>query len=185
VARLSYLVRVLPDVKFVIPVREPASHIASLMRQHQQFSQAQKRNRRALVFMQRSGHFEFGLDRRPLNLGNTAQVQQILLAWRRGDEIRGWAKYWDLVYGHVAGVLASDPLARTAALVVRFETLCRSPRDTVQHLLAHCRLSNADPILDRYVGSIKYPDYYRQHFSADELSVIHEETESTAKQFGY
>jgi hypothetical protein len=65
VARLPYLARLFPDAKFLIPVREPASHIASLMRQHEWFSRGQRKHPRALALMQWSGHFEFGLDRRP------------------------------------------------------------------------------------------------------------------------
>ncbi len=72
VARLSYLVRLFPDVKLLIPVREPLGHIASLIRQHEWFARGQRKHRRALAYMKRSGHFEFGLDRRPMNLGDSA-----------------------------------------------------------------------------------------------------------------
>ena len=59
VARLGYLSRLFPDVRFIIPVREPVAHIASLFRQHQRFSAGQRSHPRALHYMQRSGHFEF------------------------------------------------------------------------------------------------------------------------------
>src|SRR5262249_41660132 len=81
VARLRYLLRLFPDARSFTPVREPASHIASLMRQHQRFSTAQRQHRRALCHMRWVGHFEFGLDRRAMNLGDRARVAEVERAW--------------------------------------------------------------------------------------------------------
>src|SRR5256885_9037200 len=50
-------------------------------------------------WMRRSGHFEFGRDRRPMNLGDGERVRAIQRAWAAGEEVRGWACYWDMVYG--------------------------------------------------------------------------------------
>jgi hypothetical protein len=116
IARLPYLVRLLPDAKFIIPVRAPADHIASLMRQHRWFSKGQRKYRRALAFMQRSGHFEFGLDRRPMNLGDGKRVQEIVEAWAAGDEVRGLAMYWDMVYGYLAWISHLRACARAPEL---------------------------------------------------------------------
>src|SRR5205807_7230543 len=102
VARLAHLVRLFPDARLLIPVRAPAAHIASLARQQAWFSAGQRKQRRALAFMQRSGHFEFGLDRRPMNLGDGERVQQIMQAWQASEEVRGLALYWDMVYGYLA-----------------------------------------------------------------------------------
>src|SRR5260370_16452119 len=63
VARLAYLIRLCPDAKFLIPIRAPAAHIASLLRQHRWFSAVRPKHPRALAFMQRSVHFEFGPER--------------------------------------------------------------------------------------------------------------------------
>ena len=38
VARLGYIHELFPDARFVVPIRHPVGHIASLMRQHQVFS---------------------------------------------------------------------------------------------------------------------------------------------------
>ena len=52
VARLPYLVRLFPDARFLIPIREPVGHIASLVRQHRKFSDGQRRQPRSLTYMQ-------------------------------------------------------------------------------------------------------------------------------------
>jgi hypothetical protein len=185
VARLAYLVRLFPDARFVIPVRAPSDHIASLARQHQWFSQGQRHHRRALAYMQRSGHFEFGLDRRPLNLGDPERVRAIRQAWAAGEEVLGWAISWDLVYGYLARLLDSDEQVRSAAMVVRFEDLCASPEETIRAVLDHCALPDAERVVGRFAPSIRPPDYYRSPFTPGELALIREETAATASRWGY
>jgi hypothetical protein len=165
IARLPYLARLFPDARFLIPIRAPAGHIASLMRQHEWFSAGHRQHRRSLTFMQRSGHFEFGLDRRPVNLGDNARVQSILQAWAAGEEIRGWARYWDMVYNYLHRLLSTDAQVRSAALVVSFEANCASPAATLKTVLEHCRLPDAAPIIERYASAISYPAYYKSHFT--------------------
>jgi hypothetical protein len=184
VARLAYLVRLFPDAKFLIPVRSPASHIASLLRQQRWFSAGQRRHPRALAFMQRSGHFEFGLDRRPLNLDDNERVRRIVEAWATGDEVRGLALYWDMVYGYLARLLASDACVRAASLLVRFETLCEAPRETLATMLEHCRLPDAESLARTYAPRIRCPAH-QNPFSPKELAVIQDETAGTASLFGY
>lgn len=184
IARLPYLLRLYSDAKFVIPVREPVAHIASLQRQHRHFTNGQRNRPRALAFMQRSGHFEFGQDRRPMNLGDSARVQRIQQAWAAGDEVRGLAMYWDMVYSYLADLLDADARVRAAARVVRFERLCDSPRDILQSVLEHCQLPDAAGILARYAPAIRAPTYYSNNFSDNDLEVIHAETATTAKRWG-
>lgn len=179
VARLSYLVRLFPNVKLLIPVRSPVGHIASLMRQHEWFSWGQRKYRRALLYMQRSGHFEFGLGRRPMNLGDSARVRSILRAWEAGEEVRGWARYWAMVYDHVFAVLRSDARVRKAALVVHYEKLCDAPAETLRAVLEHCHLPEIEPLIARFAPTIVRPDYYANSFSPADLAIIREETAAT------
>jgi hypothetical protein len=185
VSRLAYLARLFPDARFLIPVRSPAAHVASLMRQHQRFSQGQRRHRRALAYMQRSGHFEFGLDRRPLNLADTEQTRQILRAWAAGDEVRGLALSWNEVYGHLADLLASDAGVRAAALVARFESLCHSPSETLRAVFSHCALPDPENVIAHHARRIRSPDYYASPLSHADLRTIDEITAATAKRWGY
>ncbi len=185
IARLPYLVRLFPDAKFVVMVRAPVSHIASLIRQHGWFSQGQRRHPRALTFMQRSGHFEFGRDRRPLNLGDSRRVQAIQRAWAAGEEVCGWACYWDMVYSYLARILAEDAAVRAAAQIVRFEDLCAAPAKTIAAVLRHCALPDVERISALFLPLIRSPDYYTHSFSPAEFDLIHEQTASTASQWGY
>jgi hypothetical protein len=185
VARLSYLARLFPDARFLIPVRAPAGHIASLLRQHRWFSHGQRQHPRALAYMRWSGHYEFGLDRRPMHLGDGDRVRRVAAAWAAGDEVRGLALYWDMVYGYLARLLATDARLRQAALVVRFEALCADPEDTLRAVLGHCALPDADSIVDRHASGIRSPTYYQHKFSPEDLAVIRAETAGTASLWGY
>jgi hypothetical protein len=180
VARLAYLVRLFPDTRILLPVREPVSHIASLVRQHEWFCQGQRKHPRALAWMRRSGHFEFGRDRRPLNLGDDERVRAIQRAWAAGEEVRGWACYWDMVHGHLARLLDADARVRAATKVVRFEDLCAAPAETIRAVLDHCALPGAERVVAQFTPSIRAPDYYPSPLSAAERALIREETASTA-----
>ena len=185
VARLAYLVRLFPDARFLVPVRCPLDQVVSLMRQHEWFSRGQRAHPRALALMQRSGHFEFGLDRRPVNLADSSLVQRIIDDWGKGHEVRGLARYWDMVYSHLARLLATDDQVRKATLIVRFETLCESPGETLRDVFRHVALPDAEGIIERYAATIRRPDYYTSKLSADDEAMIHNTTAATAALWGY
>lgn len=185
VARLSYLIRLYPDARFLIPVRAPASHLASLLRQQRWFAQGQKKHPRALAYMRRSGHFEFGLDRRPMHLGDGERVRRIQSAWENGEEIRGLAIYWDMVYGYLARLLETDAAVRSATRVVRFESLRAAPYQTLRAAFAHCDLSDADSLVERHAAAIRSPTSDEGGFSSEELAIIRTETAGTARLWDY
>lgn len=138
--RMRYLARLYPDARFIVPLREPLAHVASLQRQHQRFCDHHARDPKAQRYMSRLGHFEFGLDRRAVHTGNAARYEAIRSAWARGDDIEGYAMAWDDLYRHIADQLDASPSLRTATLVVRHEALCDAPEAQVRRLFDHCGL---------------------------------------------
>ncbi|MFL5341055.1 MAG: sulfotransferase family protein [Gemmataceae bacterium] len=184
VARLGYILSLFPDAKFVIPVRAPTGHIASLVRQHHWFSEGHRQSPRSLAVMRHSGHFEFGLDRRPLNLGNRSQVRRVEEAWQQGHEVRGWSYYWDMVYRYLADLLDAQPAIRNAAIVVRFEELCAAPATVLRRVLEHCELSAVTPLIQKFAPAIRRPDYYQNPLNTDEIALIRAETAATARRWG-
>jgi Sulfotransferase family len=185
VTRLGYLLEIFKGARFVIPVRDPRWHIASLIKQHALFCAGGEQNPKTVRHLQRVGHFEFGLDRRPVNAGDPATIEAVLACWQRGDEVEGWARYWSHVYGHVADRLEASPELRDAALVVRYEDLCRAPQATLQAVLDHVGLAVPEEVLAELAALLHFPGYYRPRFSADELALIDRLTEATAARFGY
>jgi hypothetical protein len=184
VARLRYLLRLFPDARFFIPVRDPVSHIASLMRQHRRFSEAQRRNPRALCHMRWVGHFEFGLDRRAMNLGSRARVAEVERAWM-GDEVLGWALYWSMVHDHIADVLEPCAALRAACLVVRHEELCADPARAVREVFRHAELPSTEALVEAAAAGVSRSDYYEPSFTAGQLETVRKVTASAARRWGY
>lgn len=180
ITRLEYLLKIFPSARIVIPVRDPVWHIASLMKQHDLFSRAQQDNPRAVSHLRRAGHFEFGLDRRPINTGDTDEVREILLLWERGREVEAWARYWNHIHAYIADRLERNPSLAGACMLVRYEELCREPAATVHAVLKHCRLSAPEGILYRAAESIRFPGYYRPQFPEREMAIIRRCTGGTA-----
>jgi hypothetical protein len=185
--RLAYLRRLFPDARFVVPVRDPSWHIASLAKQHRLFCAEETRDPRILAHMRRAGHMEFGLDRRAIDVGDGAAAEVEAL-WARGEEVRGWARYWNSLHRFLARQRASDPAGLgEATLVVRYEDLCDRPRETLRSVLAHARLDAGlgEAELDGLAARLSPPAYYAPRFSDAERAAIAEETAEARGLLGY
>jgi hypothetical protein len=183
-SRLAYLRRLFPDARFVVPVRDPLWHVASLMKQHRLFCAEETRDSRILAHMRRAGHLEFGLDRRAINVGDGV-AQEVERLWAEGQEVRGWARYWNSLYRFVARQREADPALAEATLVVRYEDLCDRPRETLLSVLAHAGLDAAEAELDTLAGRLSAPGYYAPGFTDEERAVIAEETAEARGLLGY
>ncbi|MEQ8815212.1 MAG: sulfotransferase [Thalassobaculum sp.] len=184
VTRLGYLCRMFPDARIVLPIRDPVAHVASLMRQHDLFRRVGRRNPRARRHMRRAGHFEFGLDLRPINTGDSGATQRIRRLWASGADVEAWARYWAMVYGYVADLLERDTAVRDGTLLVRFEDLCRAPADTMRRIQGHAALPGERlPALAE--ERIREPSYYRPPFGEPAIRLIREHTGPVAARFGY
>ena len=185
ISRLEYLLTLFPDARFIIPIRQPRDHVASLMKQHCLFTEGETRHPRSLLQMRACGHFEFGLDRRAIHFGDSEAVSAVERLWNGGEEVRGWARYWSHVYGFLAQRLAANEALRRATVVVRFEDLCGQPRETVRWVADHCQLAGNEELRRTLAARLHAPTYYRPQFSAAEAAAIEEETVDVASQFGY
>jgi hypothetical protein len=183
VARLGFLHRMFPEACFVVAVRDPAQHVASLLKQHRLFCEAETRNRKVLDYMRRSGHFEFGLDRRPINFGDSEIIRRIQAAWSAGDDVKGYAMVWAATYAFVLNLIETDrELARRVA-VVHYAALCTDPEGTLRQLFGHCGLGGMDQRIGERASRIAAPSYYRSDLSERDREVIRDETEHVAIRF--
>jgi len=183
--RLGYLLKIFPDARFIVPIRHPVSHAASLLKQHRLFSSVEAVVPEVARHMRRLGHFEFGSNRTPINAGDDETTRSITELWQRGDEARGLARYWASLYGHAHATIVGNPGLRDATLVVRFEDLCLHPTATIRRILDHCGLPEPHGGLARIAARITKPDYYRHDFTPEQLAVIAEETQDVRCAFGY
>lgn len=185
VTRMEYLLSIFPDARFVLPVRDPVWHIASLIKQHKLFCAGEADNPRAIAHMQRVGHYEFGLDRRPINTGDLHETFAIMKLWTNGDEIEGWARYWSNLHHYLADRMIVNKDLAKATLVMRYEDLVADPAHQLASLFDHVELDDAGPLIDRVAPTIHAPDYYRPKFDEGEIALIRDITKIAAKRFGY
>lgn len=183
--RLAYLQTLYPGTRFVIAVRDPVWHIASLIKQQRLFEAGQDAHPRARDHLRRVGHFEFGHDRRPINPGDDAAIERIQRLWAENRDVEGWARYWALVYQHVADQRDNDQAIREAAYVVRYEALCRNSAAVLETVYRHCDLSIDATVLAAQAERLAPPAYYRPDFSDDELALIRDIAGPVAARFGY
>lgn len=183
--RLGYLHALYPQARFVLAIRDPRWHIASLMKQQKLFVRGETAYPRALEHMRRVGHFEFGLDRRAVHVGDEELAARIDSLWRAGEEVAGWAHYWAGLYRHLADTLAADAALREACLIVRYEALCERPAETLTSVYAHCQLEVDAQMLAQGAAQLHFPGYYRPAFSGRERALIEEVTGPVAALFDY
>lgn len=185
ITRLDYLLRMFPDARFVVPVRGPIWHVASLMKQHRLFVAGEVEHPEARAHLARAGHFEFGLDRTPINCGNEQVAAEVAGLWAEGREAEGWALQWAEVYGYLAERIEAHTALAEAILVVRYEDLCEEPGTVMARIMEHCGLAYSDELVDRARGRLHAPDYYRPEFTAADLHAIRDRTAAVARYFGY
>ncbi|MGH1477701.1 MAG: sulfotransferase [Geminicoccales bacterium] len=182
--RLAYLQKIFPDARFVLPLRAPAWHIASLIKQHRLFCKQLEGNPKAQAHMRRVGHFEFGPDRRAINAnGDGSAIEAIQELWRQGKEIEGQARYWAYLHGKIADQLSANETLRDATLIVRYERLCDQPAETIKTLFNHCQLGLSEALLDNLASRVQHPTYYQPDFTDAERQVIDDITTPLVERF--
>lgn len=185
VTRLAYLQKLFADARFLVPVRQPDWHVASLLKQHRLFADAERRDPRILRHMRRLGHFEFGLDRRAINTGDADAARAIERLWGEGRDVEAYARLWASVYGFVQDQLAADPALAAATRIVRYEALCDDPLSELAEIARHVGLTFPAADLAATAAAISGPDYYRPAFSEAERSTIRAITGPVAGRLGY
>jgi hypothetical protein len=182
VARIGYLAGLFPDARFVVPVREPVAHVRSLVEQHALFCRYAADDARVPEYLAAAGHYEFGPQRRPVNL-DPARLGHIEQAWRSGDDWRGYARQWAQVYAHV-DALRRRPRLAERIFVVRYEDACAEPQALVQRLLAFCGLADPAGRVAAAAATLSAPPEKGEVEEAC-LRAVWEEAGEVALRYGY
>lgn len=183
IARLEYIAHLLPDARFVIPIRHPLSHVSSLVRQHRLFTRYSEEDGRVPEYMRATGHYEFGPQRVPINL-DAESSPHILQAWAEGQDALGYAVMWRSVYAHVRR-FALDGALGERIRIVRYEDFCADPAAVLGVLFEFCALTEG---VDELLGAL--PEIRAPESDLDCLPEVHRnqvwrETAELAESFGY
>ena len=112
ILRLESLARAMPEAEFLVPLRRPIDHAASLLAQHRRFLEADSFTRDYMAWL---GHHEFGATHRPFLFGTRPEGDPMTLDY--------WLRLWIAVYA------ALDPVeaARPNVSFVPYEALSADP----------------------------------------------------------
>jgi Sulfotransferase family len=183
VARLEYLCHLLPDARFVVPVRHPLTQVDSLVRQHRLFTRYSEENPRIPLYMQAVGHYEFGPQRVPINIDRESPPR-ILSAWADGHDEIGYAVMWQSVYAHVQRLCSSGTL-QSQIKVVRYEDLCSNPRGTLEDVFHFCDLTEGAEEFLAALPDVSAPSEALKCLNGVQSNAVWHETAHIAETFGY
>jgi hypothetical protein len=188
VLRMKYIRKMFPDARFLLYVRNPIDHCASLLKQDRIWDEMLREDPRQLTIIELTGHHEFGSRQILANLGDGGAVLREIHELReQGRNARARARYWAYMYSFVLEQIASDPALAEAITIVRYEDLCGNSGATIDRILSHAGLAQ-DSFAEgraKYADKLSLPEYYRPSFNEEELSDIVETTNAVASQFGY
>jgi hypothetical protein len=145
-ARLALLTAAFPEATILVPFREPAGQVASLMRQHQLFLDLQRRDSFARDYMAYVGHREFGALFAPVNFPTLALTR--FDPERLGAEF--WCDYWTAAFEYTLSQLTPN------VHLIDYDELCRSPARSLTAIARAVRMADAGRVL-RLVGTIRAP----------------------------
>jgi len=187
VVRMQYLRRLFPDARFLLYVRNPIDHVASLIKQDRIWAELERSDPRQIEIIELTGHHEFGTRQVMANVGNPDELREIRRLFDAGKWAQSRARYWAYMYGFVARQLDSDPDLARSVCVVRYEDLCSDSLTTIDRILAHTGLEPQSFAAARetYSKKLSFPDYYKPAFDADTLGEIVAATSGIAQRFGY
>jgi Sulfotransferase family len=183
VTRIEYLADLLPDARFLVPVRHPVAQVESLLRQHRLFSEYSASDPRVPEYMRAAGHFEFGPQRVPVNLDRHVG-RRIAKCWKAGEDATGYAFLWNSVYDHGSRLARQDKLGPRIEFV-RYEDVCGDAGRVLRCIAEFCDFEEGVEELLAGLPDISQRPRGTSLLTAVERERIWEITAQTAGSLGY
>lgn len=120
IVRLESLIRLNPDLKVIVLLRDPVQHAKSLLNQHQRFIRDQQKDRFILTYMDWLGHHEFGLGQRPFSL--TGRESSIVQA--KPEHLNYWISEWIQYYNRIKNL--------DGITLLSYEKFVQDPKGTLE-----------------------------------------------------
>ncbi|MBD3197252.1 MAG: hypothetical protein GF317_19515 [Candidatus Lokiarchaeota archaeon] len=186
--RLKYILKLFPDARILIMIRNPVNQIASLMKQTNLFINLESQVPIFMDWINLMGHHEFGQAMSLINVGNNALIREIRDFWKKNpNDVKAWAYYWNAIYQYLANILEEDESLRKAVKIIRYGDLCENSGIVIDEILSHLDLSKENFKIQKkyYCKYLHKPSYYEPKFSNDEIKEINNITYTTARRFGF
>jgi hypothetical protein len=179
------LLKLFPDARFVLPVRDPVKHVAANIKQSRYVAKNQKEDPTVLRHFRQSGHFEYGCDMRPVNMGADRSNDDIVKLFNDNEEVRAWSRYWNRYNRAIYDQVNYSETTKKACYLFTYEDFCATPHRILADIVAHCELQCDDRYLQSFGDKIRVPVYYASPLSGEDVEIVKEETAETARLFGF
>ena len=188
VIRMQYLRRMFPDARFLLYVRNPIDHVASLIKQDRIWAELERDDPRQIEIIELTGHHEFGTRQVMANVGNPDELREIRRLFDDGRWAQSRARYWAYMYGFVLNAARRRSRAGAQRLHRALRgSLRRLARDDRPHPRAHrprsaeLRGSRAEYGTEALVSRLLQAGVRRRSAGARSLR----DHAAVAKRFGY
>jgi hypothetical protein len=156
IARIRVLHDFFPGCDIVIPIRRPATHAASLLRQHRNFLRLQFKDDFVRRFMLDIGHLEFGNLHRPIAFDGFDPDR------RNPEQADYWLSYWIAAFREVKAQGAG-------CRIITQDDLRSRPQDTLTALCDELGLPNTAANFSKYFRTERDAELLDDLFSNEML----------------
>ncbi len=138
ISRIDYIAKIFPSARIVIPFRHPFEQSASLLRQHTNFLAIHKEDAFAKSYMRAIGHYDFGENLKPINMGGWLDKHTDLSP----TTLEFWLQYWVSSY---RSLLKNQ----NTATLFSYDHFCRQPKDSLKKLADWVGLDNNEAVISQ------------------------------------
>ena len=148
ISRLEYILKIFPDVKIILSIRDPFKQAESLVRVHKKFTKYCKQNKYLIKQLKILSHYEFGPHRRPIYF-NGINYNKTLDSWNKSDDYAGYLMQWYDIYKMVLNKYLSNKKIFSNILVIDNQDLLLKPKETIINILNFTELEYNKSIVTR------------------------------------
>ncbi len=138
-SRIKVLTTLFPKATILVPFREPLSHIGSLMKQHQLFTEMHKDDKFAKSYMKWLGHYDFGENFKPIDFDNWLDSLSEKPDYQSEDF---WLRYWIAAYSNILKQIDQN------VFLVDYNKLLEQPKETLQRIASSVKLQHPEKLID-------------------------------------
>lgn len=161
IAKIEKITSMFTDALVIVPFRAPVDHVGSLMQQHQSFLKMQSENPFVRRYMQDIGHYDFGVDLRPIDLdcwlGTTMYSDP--------SDVNFWLSYWVAVFEHVLDRLSDR------VMLLSYDNLCAAPEENLEKLAAILQIVDEKQLVSQ-AGRFRQPNQYQRNIADASASLV-------------
>ena len=136
ILRLNFLFQKFPNAFVIVPFREPLQHAISLLSQHRNFCEIQRKDKFTLRYMTWIGHHEFGLDQKPFYLEDDLLFRR-MIEYDKSD-INFWLLTWLNYYSYILHHYSEK------TILFCYEAFCKEPGPVLDDLCKRIDLSGLE-----------------------------------------